>query len=303
MTEQLWLIAGATEYQVHELTDGSRYVQAIRGFGMPPVSHITQRGVRQDGATLLDVRLNPRVLDVAIVHQAATRAGYWQARRGLLDMLKVFDNLTLRLVLTDTGEAFELDVVYAGGAELDSDEDIGLRTLIAGLRLVAHDPVWRRSEPSALTVGVPSYEGAGVFPVVFGALTFGTTTINRNIALTYAGTYRAYPTIDIRGPIRNPSVTNLTTGEVLTLDRGGTVDIDAGEVVRIDLSPLAKTVWHLADDVTWLDKLSDGSDLATWHLAAAPEAAGGENALLFQGFNAGVETAMTLRWSDRFIGV
>lgn len=302
MTEQLWLIAGETEYQVHELS-GSRWAQAIRGFGMPPASHITQRGVRQDGATLLDVRLNPRAIDVAIVHEAATRAGYWQARRGLLNMLKVFDGLKLRMVVTDTAESFDLDVVYGGGAELDSDDDIGLRTLIAGLRLVAHDPVWRSSTPSVLTIGVPSYEAAGIFPITMGELTFGTTTINRAATLTYAGTYRAYPTIDIRGPIRNPSITNTTTGEELTLDKGGVVDIDAGEVVRIDLSPLAKTVWHLADDESWLDRLSDDSDLATWHLAAAPEAAGGVNALQFQGFNAGAETAITLRWSDRFIGV
>jgi hypothetical protein len=298
MTEQLWLIAGADSYQVHELP-GVQYVQAVAGLGMPPVRHITQQGPLQDGVTLLDVRLSPRAIDLAIVNTALTRAAYWQARRLLLSMLSVFDALVLRAILSDTGESFDIDVAYDSGVELDSSAAEGaLLTFMAALRLIAHDPVWRSTAPTALSVGIPGYGGVGDLPWTL-PVTLGTTAITQNMTINYLGTWRAYPIISIRGPIHTPKIQNLTTGEKLEF----TTNIDDGDVVEIDLSPLAKTVWHITDNITWIDKITSDSDLATWHLGAAPEAVGGVNALYLDGHDGGAATAISLRWNDRYIGI
>ncbi len=300
MTESLYLIAGTGSYQVHEIAGVRRWTRGA-GLGMPPVRHITQRGVRQDGETLLAVRLQPRVIDVGFWNTAADRAAYWTARRALFEYLKIADTLKLRLVLTDTSESFDIDVVYDSGAELDNEQDWGLLTLVAAMRFVAHNPVWYATAPTSLVVGTPTTWSAGVLPWVFGGggITFGSLSIAEAIPLTYAGTWRAYPQIDIRGPITNPMVVNNTTGETLSL----TTTIDDGDVVRIDLSPLQKTVWNITDNTNEIDTLSEDSDLATWHLAPSPEAPEGINALSLGGTDGGAHTAITLRWHDQYIGV
>jgi hypothetical protein len=295
MSESLYLIHGTDSYQVHEIA-GERWATLLGGFGMPPVSHVTQRSPRQDGDTLLDVRLEPRTVVVGIVNQQATRAAYWTERRALLAMLKRFANLRLRFV-NDT-ESFDLDVVYEAGAELSTEESIGLRDFSAAVQLVAHEPVWYATTPTSLVVGVPAMGDAGVMPWVL-PITFGVSSINTDILVPYAGTWKAYPQVDVRGPITNPVITNNATDETLTIE----TDIPDDEVVRIDLATNVKTVRNVTTDTNWMQYLSDDSDLATWHLAPDPEAEGGDNALHFQGTNGGINTAITLRWHDRHIGL
>lgn len=298
MTESLYLVHGTTSYQVHEIAN-SRYGTFLGGIGMPPVAHITQRSPRQDGDTLLDVRLEPREVTIGILQWQADRPGFWGARRALLDMLKRFDGLILRLVLDDTGESYDLDVAYEAGAELGTDESIGLRDFAAAIRLRAHDPIWRSSTPLSLVAGIPiSGEEAGILPWYF-PIYFGASIIDADIVLSYTGTWKAYPQIDIRGPITNPTITNVTTGEKLEIG----ASIPDGEVVRIDLAPTQKTVRNITTDTNWMEYLSDDSDLAMWHIAADPDAPGGNNSLHFHGTMGGTDTAITVRWYNRYIGV
>lgn len=297
MTESLYLIHGEDSYQVHEIAD-SRYGTFLGGIGMPPVAHVVQRSPRQDGDTLLDVRLEPREVTVGILQWQTSRQGFWEARRALLNMLKRFEALKLRLVISDTSESFDLDVAYEAGAALGTDESLGLKDFAAAIRLRAHEPIWYASDPSSLVVGVPALGDAGIFPWTF-PITFGMASINTDIVLNYAGTWKAYPQIDIRGPITNPIVTNNSTGETLKIE----TTVPDSEVVRIDLSTNVKTVRNITTDTNWMQYLSDDSDLATWHLAADPEASGGDNSLHFEGLVGGANTAITLRWNDRYIGV
>ncbi len=298
MSESLYLVHGATAYQVHEITN-SRYGTFLGGIGMPPVAHIAQRSPRQDGDTLLDVRLEPREVTVGILQWQEDRAGFWSARRALLGMLKRFDGLKLRLVLNDTGESFDLDVAYEAGAELGTDESVGLRDFAAAIRLRAHDPTWYATTPKSLVTGTSlTGKEAGILPWSF-PIYFDVAFVLSDIALKYAGTWKTYPQIDIRGPIAYPIVTNTTTGETLKLE----AIIPDGEIVRIDLAPNQKTVRNITTDTNWMEYLSDDSDLATWHIAAEPEAPGGNNSLHFEGSLGDDNTVIAVRWYDRYIGV
>jgi len=49
--------------------------------------------------------------------------------------------------------------------------------------------------------------------------------------------------------------------------------------------------------------LTSDSDLATFHLAASPEVAAGNNSITVQGNDATEETGVMLRWYERFLGI
>ena len=63
-------------------------LRSTSNFGMPPVRFITQRGPFQDGETPLDMRLDPRVLQVAIVDYLCNRTEFWTRRNELIDLIR-----------------------------------------------------------------------------------------------------------------------------------------------------------------------------------------------------------------------
>jgi len=63
-------------------------LRSVANFGMPPIRFITQRGPFQDGETPLDMRLDPRVLQIAIADYLCNRTDFWTRRNELIDMLR-----------------------------------------------------------------------------------------------------------------------------------------------------------------------------------------------------------------------
>jgi len=291
MADQWWLIAGADSLQVHYLPN-QYWGQQLDGIGLPPVEHIKQRSPRQDGATRVDTILRERAIDIGWVQSIATRNGYWESRFGLYELLKQFDNLVLRIIL-ESGESYDIDVAYLAEARRRL---IPNSSMIA-LRLEAANPIFRATDPDFLVVGVPPSVDDFEFAIEFPE-TFGVTAIDKDIPLAYLGTWPAYPQIDISGPITDPLIRNDTTDEELELS----AVVPDGEVVRITLDPWGKSVWNITTDTNWMQYLDADSDLATWHLEAAPTAVGGINDLHFSGTAGGAASAITLRWHDQFIG-
>lgn len=294
MTEAWYLVAGSDTLQVHQVTN-SFYGTDLDGIGMPPVQHVIQRAPRQDGSTRVATVLNDRVIDVGYIAIASSRQAFWENRFNVAEYLKQFDSLVLRIVL-DSGESYDIDVAYLS----ETFAQVGTTKYFHALRLQAFDPLFRATDISTLTVGVAVTAGGVLtFPLTFPLVLGGGSSVAQSIALTYNGSWAAYPQIDIRGPISNPSITNETTDESLSM----TVSIDDGDVVRIDLDPRGKSVWHITDDANWMNYLDEDSDLATWHLEPAPTAPGGINDLDFTGTNGGGNTAITLRWYDQFVAL
>ena len=115
--------------------------------------------------------------------------------------------------------------------------------------------------------------------------------------LTYTGTWLEYPTLTLNGPLINPTIRNLTTEEKITLN----ITLIAGESIEIDLRYGVKTVTK-NDGTNQIGTLSDDSDLATFHLAPDPEAAGGINSMLLNG-TAGDTGSLVIEWYPRYIGL
>lgn len=119
-----------------------------------------------------------------------------------------------------------------------------------------------------------------------------------NNAVVYEGDFDSYPVITLTGPIANPSITNTATGDVLNFSvSGGT--IPAGSTWVIDTRYGRKSVLQGTSSVAHY--LSDDSDLATFHLAPDPIAAGGTNGMVVGGSLLGTATSVTVAWFNRYM--
>lgn len=116
--------------------------------------------------------------------------------------------------------------------------------------------------------------------------------------ITYTGSFLTYPTITITGPITDPVLTNVSTGE--DLDFTG-VTIAGGDTYTIDCRFGYKTVKNAAG-VNKIADLTAASDLATFHLGADPEVSGGANAFTLTGTGTDANTTVTIAYNERFVG-
>lgn len=117
--------------------------------------------------------------------------------------------------------------------------------------------------------------------------------------ITYSGSFVEYPVITITGPITDAVLTNVSTGE--TLDFTG-ITIAGGTSYTIDCRFGYKTVKNSAGTNKIADLTSD-SDLATFHLAPAPEVSGGANAITLTGTSTDSNTQVTVAYYNRYVGM
>lgn len=128
----------------------------------------------------------------------------------------------------------------------------------------------------------------------FMSLTDSTTNA-QVLPIAYNGNLPDYPTIAITGPVTNPSVTNLTTGETLDF---GTITIGGGVTYLINTHPLYKTV--LVGTVSHRGELTEDSDLGDFHLAPNPDAPGGTNVFYLNGTAMSAATRFSVAYYHRY---
>lgn len=119
-----------------------------------------------------------------------------------------------------------------------------------------------------------------------------TTTGQYSGTVTMVGNWDEYPVITLSGPFNDPVITNHGTGEVLDFT-GST--IAANEAYTIDTRYGYKTVTSQAGS-NIISKLTDGSDLATFHLIPG----GNFLQVSFTGGTA-VETGVIINYFNRYI--
>jgi len=73
---------------LHLLGFGHSMLSSAKGFGMPPIRIIEQRGPLQHGTTVLDYRYEPRVIQVVINQRLACRTDLVERRWWLVDLLR-----------------------------------------------------------------------------------------------------------------------------------------------------------------------------------------------------------------------
>jgi hypothetical protein len=285
-----------------------RFIMSEEGLGLPPIEYITQKGPFQHGETLVDFRLKPRTIQMIIRQDTCDRYAYWSARAALLDAIRPnynsLNNLasgTLRKKLPD-GTIRSINVAIEEGPIFvarspDTWDEFGYTET---LRFIAHDPTFFDPTSIATTWDAlvdPALPAHTVFPITF-PITLGPTAYAVAKTITYTGTWLTYPTITITGPMNGFLILNSATGEYIELN----YIIASGEVVTISLPYGNKTITSsLGTDL--IATCLTSSDLSTFHLAPAPEAANGINTIQVEVTGTDANSKVVLSHNTRYIGI
>lgn len=307
------LIPHLTEFDYYIAPDGTEYllsdldiraIMSSSGHGMAEIAYQSQQGPFQHGITLLDYRLQPRIIQILHRRKAGSRQFMWDARANVIDILRpnrqtVAGALALgtyRKILPD-GTRRDLDVLLQAGPAFTFPGTVWDEWSVnETLRFIAPDPTYYDPGGSESIFGFVELTEL-VFPITF-PIVFGGSRIDATNNVTYLGTWLAYPTIVITGPFNAVTITNETTGESITLN----YNIPIGETVTFDLRYGYKTVTNNFG-TNLIGSLSPDSDLATFHLEPAPSAVGGVNVIRVEGSGAGLGSGVTVSWNSRYIGI
>lgn len=295
------ILRGADELNLSD-RDPFDLVSAI-GIGSAPVRRLVERGPFQDGDSDLGYRLDARLISLVVASVSATRADADAARDLLWSFVKpLAGSVTLRCV-RDDGATRQIDVYPTDiiDAPVTEEDRIGAFQRYA-VQLRAPSPIWYSPEGASFAAIGGAATGASGFQVPTDVPTVQVplTTIDVAQSLTYPGTWPEFPRIILYGPGTGYTVENETTGEVLDFPALG---LSSGEYVVIDLGYGAKSV---TDDTgaNVIDELDSDSDLATWHLEAAPNAPGGVNTIrLTVDADASDETGMKIEYTPRYVAL
>ncbi len=299
-----YLSPDGREYPLHTPHQIGRWVISFTGFGAPPIDYITQRGPFQHGVTVKNFFLRPRTIQLLIRQAFCDRTAWWAGRAALLNEIRPNRQATatasvpgtLRIVETD-GTIRDLSVFIAEGPGFEPrvSGEWDEWAFMEALRFTAHDPV--AFDPTQVTATFTITLGASlVFPITF-PITFGSGALDDTLVVTYLGTWLSFPVITIVGPIEQPRIDNVTTGEKIEFS----IDIAPGRTITINLTEGNKTV---VDDLgtNLIGAVTPDSNLATFHIAPDPEAAGGLNTMRLRGTNPTGATAVSLAYFDRYFG-
>jgi hypothetical protein len=301
-------------YSFHNGVD--RFLMSFEGDGMPPIEYITQQGPLQHGETPIDYRLQKRVLQYVVRRNGCNRYDYWEHRAELINMLRPNRQTPTTLAPGHLRKRIgrmirQIDVFIEEGPVFAprSTDDYDEYGITEALRFVAHDPIYY--DPSMVTIAWAGLAANHlVFPITLVPfvghpidtgtdMMFGPNWFEDYLSLTYAGTWPAYPTIVITGPISGPIIQNVSTGKKIHL----LYNISGGETVTISLPYGNKTVMN-QNGVNLQGTLSDDSDLVDFAIEPDPTAANGVNYLLALGGAAIIgTTGVSIQYYTKYIGI
>lgn len=291
-----WLTPSGIEYPLDVPT--SRVVMSSEGEGLPPINYLTQRGPFQDGTSLLDEFLQPRIVQLIVRHNYRSRNAYTAGRQALVGILDPHLQLvegaqqtgTLRKYLLD-GQRRDLACVPIQGPNFaPRGSEWQEWSYQEALRFQGFDPVYTNpvQHSQAFAPQGTQLVGPMTGPIIG-------TTLDSMVTINYGGTWKSYPTFTILGPAAAILIENTTTGELIFIN----YPLPAGVTMTISLVQGDKEV-TLSDGTNVIGYLSRNSDLASWHLT---ENNGGVNVL--RGWASGVNasTLITMYWYDKYLGI
>lgn len=299
------------EFHILETYDGNELVlgsgldvdmnlQATSNFGAPPTEFQTRRGYRQDGVTEISYNLLPRPISISVFRShSCTRAEYWDLRQELLDFLRPNRGgpLTYKIIRPDNTQR-ALTVRADPGLAFNTQATRNNWDIEEPITFIAHDPLWFDPTEATPTISTASGDELSVpvnVPVQVGILgvQFSTGT------LSYAGTWKTYPTITLIGPYTSCAIYNRITGASLNF----TTNIIAGERRIIDLTPGSQSVQD-SEGVNKFSELAPSSNLVDFYIQS--ELAENGTALrmdaVFVGGSDGVSNFI-LEYYNRYFGI
>lgn len=148
-------------------------------------------------------------------------------------------------------------------------------------------PYFLKQAQSTQSFNIPAGGGVVVpfiVPVTLAGSTGGVETLTNN------GTAETYPLLTLSGPLTNPVIQNITTGEFIAIN----VTLQPGDVLIIDMTPPLPTV-VLNDSQDLIANISDTSDF--WYLDV------GANIIKLSSSNNADTGTVLVAWNDAFLGM
>lgn len=285
-----WISAEETEIIIETPSADSlnpQYIyQTHSGFGGADSEISSQRGAYQDGEILKSVYLTARRLSIQFYIIADSLRNI-QVRRRLIS--RIFNSragLGTLIWTQEDGTEYAISCIAdSGSPSFTSDWSDKWQHVIVDF--VAPDPCWYAYPTTEMHLA--GLSGGAVFPAEFPIefATQGATRVVENL-----GGIPAPIRISIAGPITNPVLENLTTGQKLEL----TLDVASGESVEIDTTYGALYCRHIATDGTQTNAmpyLSDDSEF--WQIEP------GENVITYSATSGSAEVMIT--FASRYTGV
>lgn len=289
------IISRGSEYP---LDDGSLcYLFSIEGIGAAQVRRFQHQGALQHGSTDKGFLLNPRTIRVGLTIACDSLDDLYEKRDELITLFSPSENPVLR-IRKDSGDIRDIDVVFDSDLALPLTADAWTNQTSV-IILKAHNPAFYDPTGEATSFVLGGGSDLGEIPMTV-PMKVGASEIDSSTEIQYLGNWIEYPIIRIIGQITDPVVTNETTGEIL--DFTG-YSIGSSDEIIVDLRYGKKTVIKNAT-TNIIDKLTSGSDLATFHLEARRK---GEtyrsNSISVTGSGVNTATRVELSYYNRYLGV
>ncbi len=290
--------AGRTYYFNEDYSFDGRTIHTIGmiNFGRAPSHLITQRGPFQNGDTIIDYRLDPRIMVLPLVCRCENFIEMMDTRHDLQRIFTIgIDPCVIGIEWDPSGRvSYAIDAVISGGLELDHDaKDFNVYFTI---QFHAADPTWRSTTLITQPIGGVVIGTPTAYPKPY-PVGYGGASLSRVTSLAYGGTAVSYPVIQATGPITGLTMTD-TLGNQITFDD----PIPAGSVWTIDLTYGAKTVYS-QDGINQFAAANIASDFVTWGIYPAPIAPDGSNTISVSGTGTDADSRVNMYYYVRFQGL
>lgn len=290
-------------YSFHDGVD--YFTLSVDGLDEADNELIEQRGPGQHGTTVLDYRLQPRLITLLHRRRGCSRTNYWQIRRDMVNHTRInrqlageFNPWQFRKVLPD-GTTLDIDVyprpIRVSQRQLNKWDEWGVTAVC---RFYAPDPTFYNPIQVVRQLSIEGCDNL-IFPFSFPFVFCG-DRLNQTDAVTYLGNWVSHPIVYARGPIyTGATLANVTTGHKLEFRR----NLDIGRQLTIDTRPGYHTVTdELGQNA--IDYLTPDSDLELFGFYPDPTAPGGVNVISANAlFNVIGQTAFTVTYNTRYLDV
>jgi hypothetical protein len=239
------------------------YLTGAVGWGIPPITRITQRGPFQDGDTYIDFRLNPRIINLPIVIPCSSYAAYADARVYVNRLFSPGNDVaTLRQYVNEFPYAVDqsIDVKIAGATMDSTPNDFNVRAVI---QLRADDPTWYSTTQEVVQLSQLQFGTPTAYPKSY-SVPYGSYSINQVVTVAYSGDVAAYPVLQCIGPLTGLVVSD-GAGRLISF----TDTIPALNTWTVDLRNGRKTITD-QDGVNRFSSLSITSDIVNFGLYPDP---------------------------------
>jgi hypothetical protein len=274
------------------------YLVGTVGFGLSPAHHLTQRGPFQQGDSYIGLRLDPRIIQLPLVVVASSAEDSFSKRAKLASLFRISDDVvTVRMAWTDSTGTYDRSIQGRVLGQLSLDTDGEFYTIRTSVQIRCNDPTWYDSTQTTAILTSTLFGTPTLYPKPYPVF-YGAAVVNKITTINYAGTWDAYPIIQITGP-----ATNLVISDTLNHAINFLSPVPAGALWTINLG---YGVYTVLDEfgVNQFSALASASDLVNWRVFAESDLVpNGVNTISVSATGTDAETNVTMYYTARYIGV